>query len=149
MPVSLLVAPLGDEVLPEAEPVPDELGEDEVPLVPLPMVVLPLTEPEAEPLVLPGVEELLADEGDDVSVEEPVVVDGEVVAEVDEDGVVVVVLVVELVPDDLSRSQPVTAAEARARAATRGRILFMGTPIRTGWCETAKTLHGTCHASAR
>ena len=135
LPVSLLVEPDGVELLPDVEPVPELLGEVELPLVPLPMVALPLAEPETEPDA-PGVVELA--DGDVVSVEELVVLDGVVVDdgvvdEVVDDGVVVVVLVVELVPVDLSRSQPVTAAEASARAATRGRIFFMVAPIRTGF----------------
>lgn len=134
--MSLLVEPGGVELLPVVEPVPVELGED----VPLPIVVLPLTEPDA--LVPPGMVELAEDEGEVVSVDEPdavldgvVVLEGAVVVVVDDGVVVVVLLVVELVPVDLSRSQPVTAAEARARAATRGIIFFMETPIRT-WFGT-------------
>ena len=150
LPVSLLVEPAGVELLPEVEPVPELLGE-----VPLPIVVLPLAEPETDPEA-PGVVELLAD-GDVVSVDElvaldgVVVVDGDVEGDVDEvvdDGVVVVVLVVELVPVDLSRSQPVKAAEASARAATRGRIFFMVAPIRTGFVTYIGKGRCTTRASA-
>ena len=77
-------------------------------------------------LVELGVEEVL-----DVELGVLMSVVDEVVDE--EEGVDVVAL--------LLRSQPATAAEARARAATRGMSLFMTSPIRNG-CDVGRSLTG-------
>ena len=100
--------------------------EEEEPLAP--DVALPLIEPDAEPLAPVPLEAEGAVESVVVVVEEEalgvVVVDGVVVVVVVELGVVVVVED-EPLPEVPERSQPTTAAEARASAATTGMSLFM------------------------
>jgi hypothetical protein len=115
-PVEPELLPLEPAVPPLEPDVPDEEGElddDEEPGV-------PLADPETEELLLPGVL--------DVSVPLPdVLLEGLELAVVVEDGEVEEldeVLPLPLLPEWFL-SQPVTAAPARARAATTGMIFFM------------------------
>ena len=118
----LLVSVLPDDV---AGVLPIE--PDDVPIepddVPMELEDVPI-EPDA---LLPGVvEDVLAEEGDDMSVVLDVVVDVLLDGIEDTDGLGAVVVVVEVV-DVLGdvRSQPVTTVVARARAAAMGMSFFI------------------------
>jgi hypothetical protein len=149
----LLPEPL-EPVLPEPlepvlpEPLEPVLPEPLEPVLPVPLEpVLPVEpepmepEPDAEPLVLPGVELLAEGDEDDVSLELEAELEGEVeldveLGEVDDEELLGVLLV--LLPDPVlpvlelpERSQPVSAVVARAMAATTGMSLFMNFSIRT------------------
>ena len=126
----------------------DELGidvvldDDDGELELLELVSEPLALPLMELEELGGMELLLLDEPGVVVV----VVSVELVLELGVDGVTlvvdgVVVVVVLLVPV-LLRSQPVTAAVATASTATKGMSLFMTSPFECGWWVSDDSLSG-------